>query len=125
MKIRIKGNSIRIRLSKSDLDKFSANGYLEETTTFVSSTLTYALKKRNDSFGETLTADMQNNTITMYVPQKIANEWHNIDKVGYDASMAIGKGEMLYILLEKDFKCLDETIEDQSDNFDNPLLKTN
>ena len=29
----------------------------------------------------------------------------------------------LYILIEKDFKCLDNTIEDQSDNYPNPLAE--
>jgi len=125
MKIRIKGNSVRIRLSKSELDKFAANGYLEETTAFVSSTLTYALEKRADIYGNTLTADMQNNTITMFIPQSLLTEWTQTDRVGFEANMMLDNGEVLYLLLEKDFKCLDETIEDQSDNFDNPNFNMN
>jgi hypothetical protein len=31
-------------------------------------------------------------------------------------------GKELFLLLEKDFVCLDETIEDQSDNYPNPLM---
>lgn len=125
MKIRIKGNSVRFRLSKSDLDKFAANGYLEETTAFVSNTLTYALEKQADNQGNMLTADMQNNTITMFMPQKLMTEWMQTNKVGFDAYMTLDNGEKLYLLLEKDFKCLDETIEDQSDNFDNPNINMN
>ena len=45
MKIRIKGNAIRYRLTRSDVDKFSANGYIEETTDFGRQTLTYALQQ--------------------------------------------------------------------------------
>ena len=33
---------------------------------------------------------------------------------------AIGKGKDLFLLIEKDFVCLDHTFEDQSDNYPNP-----
>ena len=34
MKIRIKGNSIRLRLTKTEVDNFAANGFVEEKTEF-------------------------------------------------------------------------------------------
>ena len=34
--------------------------------------------------------------------------------------LAVNHSEFLYLLLEKDFKCIDVTLEDQSDYFDNP-----
>jgi len=34
--------------------------------------------------------------------------------------MRVSETETLYLLLEKDFVCLDETHEDQADNFENP-----
>jgi len=36
--------------------------------------------------------------------------------------MKINDDQSLYLLIEKDFKCLDETTEDQSDNFENPNI---
>lgn len=125
MKIRIKGNSVRIRLTKTEVDKIGSEGYIEETTAFVSGTLTYALESRPDKFGHELSADFEHNTITMFIPEKMLHEWVHTGVVGYDTHMQLDNGETLYLLLEKDFKCLDETIEDQSDNFDNPLMSKN
>jgi hypothetical protein len=34
-----------------------------------------------------------------------------------------GTEEKLHLLVEKDFTCLDNVTEDQSDNYPNPLLK--
>ena len=43
--------------------------------------------------------------------------------VGLENEMEIAPGKILYLLLEKDFKCLDNTTEDQSDNYPNPLAE--
>lgn len=112
---------MRIRLSRSEVERFSKEGYIESTTAFVSGTLTYALESRPDHYGHELSADFQNGVITMYIPARMAKEWVNTDTVGFDTKMDVDNGEKLYLLLEKDFKCLDETVEDQSDNYENPL----
>lgn len=118
MKIRIKGNSVRLRLSKSEVDEFGSKGYYEEQTQFGAATLTYALKTTDAA---EMSADMKENTITMYLPKAQADEWTGTQKVGFDANMKLPDGNELYLLLEKDFQCLDNSIEDQSDNYENPL----
>ena len=119
MKIRIKGNSVRFRLTRSEVDQFANEGYIEERTEFGSNTLIYALQRSAE--GDKLSADFDNNKITLNMPSTMADVWTSTEKVGYDARMDIGGTETLYLLLEKDFKCLDETVEDQSDNYENPL----
>ena len=42
MKIRIKGNSLRYRLTKTDVENFDRDGYLEESTNFGSQLFKYA-----------------------------------------------------------------------------------
>jgi hypothetical protein len=118
MKIRIKGNSVRYRLSKTDVDILTSKGYHEEHTSFGPARLTYALK-RKDGVAE-LSSDYNNNTITTYVPASFLEGWDKNDVIGIDARMPIGNNDTLYLLIEKDFKCLDDTNEDQSDNYDNP-----
>ena len=119
MKIRIKGNSVRLRLSKSEVDSFGEQGYVEEQTQFGSTALTYALQRYN---GEQMKADFTDGKVTMYLPEQLAEQWKDERKVGFDAMMPLPGGNELYLLLEKDFKCLDATGgEDQSDNYDNPL----
>ncbi|MDB5003614.1 MAG: hypothetical protein JWQ34_1839 [Mucilaginibacter sp.] len=116
MKIRIKGNSLRYRLTKKDVEVFSANGYIEETVDFGNQTLIYALQRNNLA---NLLAVFENNKITLLMPDTMATEWELTDRVGFE-----GLYNELFLLIEKDFKCLDNVAEDQSDNYPNPLLKT-
>lgn len=118
MKIRIRGNSVRFRLTKSEVDKFGKDGYVEERTDFGDASLVYALQK---SDGNGLNANFDGTKITMLVPEDIQKKWVDTQVVGFDNMIDLGNGKELYLLLEKDFKCLDETIEDQSDNYEHPL----
>lgn len=115
MKIRIKGNSLRYRLTKSDIDCFSKNGYIEETISFGDQKLIYALQRSEE---DELTAAFNDQKIVLYVPACLATEWTTTDLVGFEKSDG-----PLYLLIEKDFKCLDNVAEDQSDNYPNPLSK--
>ncbi len=119
MKIRIKGNSIRIRLTRPELDRFAETGYLEEVTEFGANSFVYALQSMDGIPG--LEADFEDNKMTMYVPSNIPAAWAKNETVGYENNMEIGDGRHLFLLLEKDFKCIDAPAhEDQSDNFENP-----
>ena len=118
MKLRIKGNSIRIRLTKKEVAAIASKGYLEEHTQFGHTVFTYALSKVDDL--EELSASFVDNTITMLVPEKLVTDWPNNDVVGFEARMSLADGDTLNLLLEKDFVCLDHTTEDQSDNYPNP-----
>jgi hypothetical protein len=118
MKIRIQGNSIRIRLSKSEVDKLSFVGYIEEKTSFGKNAFGYCLQKKAGI--SSLAASYDEDKIIMYVPEALLADWPENNIVGFDANMSIGENEHLYLLLEKDFKCLDNVTEDQSDNFENP-----
>ncbi len=118
MKIRIRGNSVRIRLSKSEVEQFAEDGFLEEKTDFISSTLSYSVKKTDS---ETMSADFVNGSIILYVPGHLIRQWASTNLVGLDCDMPVNNGKHLHILLEKDFKCIDNGIkEDQSDYFENP-----
>lgn len=118
MKIRIKGNSVRLRLSKSEVNTFASEGYIQEHTQFGNTRFTYALKQIE---ANEMTAEYADNTITIHLPTAMANEWTKTEKVGFDTNMKLADGNELYLLLEKDFQCLDNSIEDQSDNYENPL----
>ena len=118
MKLRIKGNSIRIRLTKSEVDYFGSTGYLEEKTEFGNSELVYALQtKANIS---EISANFEGKTITVSIPENLKKEWVESDRIGIENKLDIGMGKQLFLLIEKDFVCLDNTLEDQSDNDPNP-----
>jgi hypothetical protein len=121
MKLRIKGNSIRIRLTKSEVDQFAKDGYIEEHTLLPNGKLSYAVKK--DSTANELSAIISNQTVLMLMPELDATNWVQTERVGYENNLTLPGGEKLYLLIEKDFKCLDNTNEDQSDMYDNPLAE--
>ena len=119
MKIRIKGNSIRYRLTKTEVETFCKDGFYEETTDFGNELFTYQLKAGMGI--SSLGASFENNTIILYLPDEERATWATSDRVGYANTMDLTHGKQLSLLVEKDFVCLDETIEDQSDNYPNPL----
>ena len=109
MKIRIKGNSLRYRLTRPEVEKFHQTGYLEEKIDFVGNSLHYCLCITKQ---EKLSASFYDNQITLYIPAS-----------GIEVMELEGSEETLHLLVEKDFTCLDKVTEDQSDNYPNPLLK--
>ena len=120
MKIRIKGNTVRYRLSKTEVTALAENGKLEEKTSFINGTLSYAIKQ---TMNTDLSADFIENTITLYVPKTALQNWAATDEVGLESNMLLNDSDTLYLLLEKDFKCVDKDLnEDQSDYFENPHL---
>lgn len=118
MKIRIKGNSIRIRLTRTEVDNFGKFGVLEEATEFGDAKLIYAIE--STSTIDELQASFANNRITVKVPETIKHEWISTDRIGFENKFNIGNDKQLFLLIEKDFVCLDNTFEDQSDNYPNP-----
>ena len=115
MKIRIKGNILRYRLTKSDMYRLANEGYLEEKTDFGNRELIYVIQKNNE---KKLSAFFDDNVICLQVPSNMINELDTTDKVGFE-----GKQGDLVLLVEKDFTCLDNAEEDQSDNYPNPLAE--
>jgi hypothetical protein len=114
MKIRIKGNSLRYRLTKGDVSNLAANGFIEECTNFGKQVFKYALRRGMVS---SLSATFEDNTITIHMPNQMIEEWVYTDRVGFENT-----NSAMYLLVEKDFVCLDNVAEDQSDNYPNPLL---
>ena len=112
MKIRILGNSVRYRLTKSEVATLGAQGFTEDHTDFAGNRLTYAVQCYPQ---QQLAVDYNNNRITLFIPEAMAAELAGSDKVGFS-----GQTGPVKILIEKDFACIDNTMEDQSDNYPNP-----
>jgi hypothetical protein len=118
MKIRIKDNSIRFRLTKSEVQTLGTVFYIEGQTHFIDSIFRYAIDAHAES--DMLSAEYKKDKITLFFPKQIAMEWYQNDRITYQHQMQVSDGQALKILIEKDFVCLDHTDEDQSDNYPNP-----
>ncbi|MCU0446171.1 MAG: hypothetical protein MUE85_14790 [Microscillaceae bacterium] len=120
MKLRIKGNSLRLRLLQSEVAQIAEGKKVEEITIFnFKQQLSYSLSiSHNISEPK---AEFLNGSLTVLLPAQVANDWANSNQVGIETYQATGNDEKLHILIEKDFKCLDTNLDDdQSDNFPHP-----
>jgi len=115
MKIRIKGNSLRYRLTRTDVADLAKKGYLEEVINFEGQSLIYSIQT---AVNEELSASYINNKISLLMPEYMIAELADTNRIGFENN----KGQ-LHLLVEKDFTCLDNVEEDQSDNYPNPLAE--
>ena len=116
MKLRIRGNSIRLRLTRGEVEEFGKTGRVEESVDFGTgnSKFTYAVETLNGD--EKIFAVFDNERLCVYVPEAIVRDWVKSNDVGIEG----GNGGPR-ILIEKDFACLKERPgESDSDAFPNP-----
>ncbi len=121
MKIRIKGNSIRFRLTQSEVKQLSETGSITETTELMGNVFQYQVKLIPEA--NQLRASYTNHTILLMVPETDGKNWFHTNTVGFEHEMELPNGKKLHLLLEKDFTCLENRAEDQSDNYPNPKLQ--
>jgi hypothetical protein len=119
MKLRIKGSSLRLRLTQGEMNQLAERGEVEERVPFAANAnLTYRLKK--DSTANAITATYSGNLMEIRVPERQALEWHRTDLVTLSHSQPVPGGE-LRIVLEKDWECLvPREGEDEADHFPHP-----
>jgi hypothetical protein len=104
VKIRIKDNSIRLRLTQSEVDLLSKEGKVEKKTHFSpQNTLIYALESADVT---EMKATFESSKITVYLPREDTKTWVNTEQVGMECLSPISDKDHLKILVEKDFTCL-------------------
>ena len=121
MKIRIRGNSVRFRLTKNEVEQLCREKFIEEQTNFPNLDFTYAVRV---SATKNLEVDFANNQIALQISEELLQGWDTSNKVGYSYSVPTSNGKTIDILLEKDFTCLEDRGEDESNNYPNPKSLT-
>lgn len=126
MKLRMRGNSLRLRLTKNEVARIGKGGTVEETIDFgaLSQKLIYRLTVEHNI--ENLNAVFDGGLITISIPRQQAEEWAQTDQTGIESEQSIGGDKSLRILVEKDFSCLEprKGAED-ADTFIHPFSKEN
>jgi hypothetical protein len=108
MKLRLQGNSLRLRLTRSEVARLHEHGAAEETVPFsTGSRLTYCVRERADA--DAVQADLCNGVITVHVPAEAILSWATSDEVGL-----YGQDGPLRIAVEKDFRCLTRPKDEES-----------
>jgi hypothetical protein len=114
MKLRILGDSLRLRLSRGEVERMRAQGRVEDVIHFGPRRLSYVLVA--DASVDAPRASFDGDTIVVRAPERAVHAWADTEQVGFDA-----QDGALRILVEKDFKCaVPRAGEDDYDGFDNP-----
>lgn len=118
MKIRIKGNSIRLRLTKTDVQNLKNFGKIEENTIF-NETEIFKYTLETDNAIPEISAKFDQNKITVLLSKKNAEILTETSEITVQGSQKNGSENGLFLLIEKDLQCLDATDEDQADMYEN------
>jgi hypothetical protein len=103
MKLRIRGSSLRLRLTQPEVLAVGRGERVAENTEFApGERLVYAL----ETGGEEVSAHFQRGEVTVRIPLGVAHEWSTSDRVGIEVDQTVRPGATLRILIEKDFACL-------------------
>jgi hypothetical protein len=118
MKLRIEGDSLRLRVGPSEVRQLIASGRVVETIHFAPGVhLSYALEHSAAAGSIAVTHALHE--VIVIVPTSVAQAWANGDNVGIYGAIPNGSGS-LSLAIEKDFACLDANQGGNRDTFPNP-----
>ncbi len=121
MKLRIRQNSIRLRLKRGEVDQIASGKSIIEETHFPDSVLTYRLDVSDDG---KFSMRFNEGNLVIRVPVSELTQWAETDQVSIVAEQALGDSGTLSLLIEKDFSCLapghHRPDEDDADTYPHP-----
>jgi len=116
MKLRIQGNSLRLRLNQKEVALVRDGGHVASSIEFAPGcSLSYLLESAAGA--QSVSAAFDGRTIRVAVPIRQLTEWAETDEVAIEACSQGGVG----LLIEKDFQCLHRSAEQEPDAFPRPL----
>ena len=107
MKLRMHGNSLRFRLSPSEVATLASEGKLEESvqiTPAASDLFIYVLETSAQC--QEVRAWRCDCKLGVTLWEQLVRSWAASDQVGIEQTQPIGAGAHLHIAVEKDFDCL-------------------
>ena len=100
MKLRIRGNSVRLQLSKTELAKLAEKGKVEDTIRFSSEqSLRYGIEVRPTG---AVTAAYADGELLVALPRARLELWLRPGEISVEGSQPVGGGKVLQIVLETD-----------------------
>jgi len=120
VKLRIHGNSLRLRLTRSEVEQLTETGFCTESLCFgPGSRLTYMLEASPDV--TLIDVEYGEDCIRVFLPRDMAQAWAGSDQISLCSERAeLGRPSLL---IEKDFQCLhpkETTPNEAADAFPNP-----
>lgn len=120
MKLRIKGDSLRLRLTQGEVRQLEEQGAVEDCVRFGGGAqMVYRIKSHPSSTA--LSASYADGALEVRLPAAATLLWCRSNEVTLAGAQPVAADAELRIVVEKDFACLTAREgEDESDNFPNP-----
>ena len=124
MKLRIRDNSVRLRLTRGEVDTLRDEGLVSARTGFPGGReFHYVLERSPASVSPG--AFLSDSVMTVRLPETTVLAWAATEQVSIQGEQLLEDGETVGILVEKDFECLaPREGEDESDMFPHPQADT-
>lgn len=123
MKIRIKNNSIRLRLTQSEVEDIRINKRVTAGTVFPGGHR-FVYTVETSTTGTCPEATFSDNEIRVSLPMGDVLSWATSGEVSLAGEQKLDDGELLKILVEKDFACLaPRPGEDETDMYPHPNVE--
>ena len=124
MKLRLRGSSIRLRLTRSEVERLQRGERVEESLAVGGARLIYAVEtvEGDDPPAARLALPHGRAELTVLLSHRQVEGWAAGDEVGIYSEEAGGPDERLTLAVEKDFRCLTprSEAEDAPDAYPHP-----
>lgn len=113
MKLRFRGNSLRLRVNQAEVQTLSTGGVLKEQVEFPGTTfLSYILKAGSGADPQVFFSEGE---IRIAVPRLLITNWAVTEEIGLYFTLPTG-GKPLKVSIEKDLECVDGPVEERDPN---------
>lgn len=119
MKLRLLGNSIRLRLSQGEVARIGSGQAVSEEVTLAPQVFRYELRVSESGSEGRVEADFAEGCMVVRISAEAARRWAGSADVGIYSTTTGG----IKVSIEKDFKCLHGSSEPQADCYPNPREK--
>ncbi len=115
MKLRIQGDSLRLRLVETEVNLLLKEGRVTSSTQFTEGALTYSLEASADA--DRVNASLNGSVIRVTIPASVVKAWAESSQVSIEGPLQPPPR----VLIEKDFQCLHKPPDDTPGAYPNPL----
>jgi hypothetical protein len=116
MKLRIQGNSLRLRLTQKEVACLHDHGLVECAIRFpLGRMLGYSVASSEDA--AEVSVDYEGDSICVVLPSAVETAWAESSQVTIEGPRDLG----VQVLVEKDFQCLHKPSEPDLEAYPNPL----
>jgi hypothetical protein len=120
VKLRIRDNSVRLRLMRGEVDALRDDGIVQSRTAFPGGR-EFVYEVESSPASVSPGAFLSDGKVTIRLPESAVLAWANSEQVSITGEQQHKNGDKLDILVEKDFACLaPREGEDESDMFPHP-----